>query len=334
MRYNFSNHFETLGKTAMIPSAVAAAAALGEETVQEAPSTPEKGKEKKPEGRWALLTGIGSFLLYFFGYLSLRFHLSVLGVDTGLSVLDERYLFAGAQFLVYLVTSAPVALVLALIARFLWQRISSRLRFGPQDAILWGIALSIALIQFVMRQCLPFTNLLLRPELPAPSWVQKLLLDDAGILQPLYFSVLLACIAGLVWLLLTAGGWEIRLWPPLNWIFAILVLIQFLLLPVTFGILIADQDVPRVTTMDGKEMLKPDVQAWRVWEGKDSVTFLVRHWDKDKETSRSLVTLANKGVEKTEISGYDRILRLLHGWPGDGATGDESRGKTEQGGKQ
>jgi hypothetical protein len=51
--------------------------------------TPENAspeKEKKPEGRWALFTGVGSFVLYLFGYLSLRFHLSVLGVDTGLSV--------------------------------------------------------------------------------------------------------------------------------------------------------------------------------------------------------------------------------------------------------
>jgi hypothetical protein len=31
--------------------------------------------------------------------LWLRFYLSVLGVDTGLSVLDERYLFAGVPFL-------------------------------------------------------------------------------------------------------------------------------------------------------------------------------------------------------------------------------------------
>ena len=73
-----------------------------------------------------------------------------------------------------------------------------------------------------------------------------------------------------------------------------------------------------VTTIDGKEMLKSDVQAWRVWEGKDSVTFFVRRWDKDHETQRSLLTLDKESIEKTEISGYDRVLRLLYRWPGQG----------------
>jgi hypothetical protein len=94
-----------------------------EDMMSESPSTKESEKEKKPEGRWALFTGIGSFLLYLFGYLSLRFHLSVLGVDTGLSVLDERYLFAGAQFLVYLLTSFPVAVIFLVIAGWLLRRL-------------------------------------------------------------------------------------------------------------------------------------------------------------------------------------------------------------------
>ena len=98
----------------------------------ENPSTKESEKEKKPEGSWALFTGIGSFLLYLFGYLSLRFHLSVLGVDTGLSVLDERYLFAGAQFLVYLLTSFPVAVVFLVIAGWLLRRL--RPAFRPESS--------------------------------------------------------------------------------------------------------------------------------------------------------------------------------------------------------
>lgn len=53
------------------------------------------------EAGWALLAGLGTFLLYLLGYLVLRPRLAVLGVDTGLSVLDQRYLFAGAQFLAY-----------------------------------------------------------------------------------------------------------------------------------------------------------------------------------------------------------------------------------------
>jgi hypothetical protein len=147
-----------------------------------------------------------------------------------------------------------------------------------------------------------------------------LLLDEQGALQALYFSALLACILGLAWLLVLVEATPRQKWPLsiLDCMLALLVLIQFLLLPVTFGVLIENQQVPRVTTIDGEEMLKSDVQAWRVWEGRDSVTFFVRHWDKDHETQRTLLTLDKESIEKTEICGYDRVLRLLYGWPGQG----------------
>jgi hypothetical protein len=281
-------------------------------------------KDKKPEGRWALFTGIGTFLLYFFGYLALRFHLSVLGIDTGLSVLDERYLFTGAQFLVYLVTSLPLALFFVFVARWLGRRFFRRFLHRPAHAIILGIVLSAVLIQFVMRQCLPFTGLLFRSRLPEPEWMQALLLDDTGALQPLYFTVLLAFILGQIWTLFQDARWKTWSWPAPNWVLALFVLIQFLLLPVTFGILIENQNVPKVTTMDGKEMLKSNVQAWRVWEAKDSVTFFVRRWDKDRETRRALLTLDKKNIEKTEISGQDHLLRALYPWPGVVRNGDLS----------
>jgi hypothetical protein len=283
----------------------------------ETPAPKEDGKEKKPEGRWALFTGIGSFILYFFGYLSLRFHLSVLGVDTGLSVLDERYLFAGAQFLVYLVSSVPLALLPVFLGRWTRKRLPAAWLRRPDRLMVLGIALSIALIQLVMRRCLLFTNLLLRRELPDPGWVQALLLDGTDALQPLYFTVVLACVIGLASVLVGNARRKARTWPFLYGVFALLVLIQFLLLPVTFGIVIANQELPRVTTLNGKEKLEPGVEAWRVWEGKDSVTFFVRRWDQDGcKVQKSLLTLENKGIERTEISGYDRVLKLLYGWPG------------------
>jgi hypothetical protein len=46
----------------------------------------EKGK--KVEGAWAAFAAIGSFILYFLGYLTLRFHLTAFGVSTDLAVLD------------------------------------------------------------------------------------------------------------------------------------------------------------------------------------------------------------------------------------------------------
>src|SRR5262245_64927825 len=70
---------------------------------------------------WTKYGVVGSFVLYVFGYLAVRFHLTAIGVGTDLAVLDERYLFAGARFLVYLVSSVPSMLLIILpIAFLLW----------------------------------------------------------------------------------------------------------------------------------------------------------------------------------------------------------------------
>src|SRR5437867_13076463 len=67
-------------------------------------------------GSWTAYTAVGSFVLYVLGYLALRFHLTAIGVSTDLAVLDERYLFTGARFLVYLVSAVPILVLVALPA--------------------------------------------------------------------------------------------------------------------------------------------------------------------------------------------------------------------------
>ncbi len=72
-------------------------------------------KIKMIGGVWATYTALGSFVLYLLGYLSLRYQLTVLGIGTDLAILDERYLFAGARFMVYLVSTVPTVLLLLLL---------------------------------------------------------------------------------------------------------------------------------------------------------------------------------------------------------------------------
>ena len=64
--------------------------------------------------KWGMITAIWSFILYGVGYLALRFQLTAFGIGTDLSVLDERYLFEGAKFLLTMVLAIPLA-VLAII---------------------------------------------------------------------------------------------------------------------------------------------------------------------------------------------------------------------------
>jgi hypothetical protein len=70
---------------------------------------------KSLAGSWTAYAAIGSFVLYFFGHLTLRFRLTMLGVNADLAALDERYFFAGASFLVYLVVAAANAVLAMLV---------------------------------------------------------------------------------------------------------------------------------------------------------------------------------------------------------------------------
>ena len=91
---------------------------------------------------------------------------------------------------------------------------------------------------------------------------------------------------------------------------AFLVGVQLLLLPVNYGIIIADKTIPRVANVGENDTSGEDNDAWLVWEGKEGVTFLVRKGNSEAP-SRSLITLPRKDVRKIEITGYDPILRTL-----------------------
>jgi hypothetical protein len=272
-------------------------------------------------GDWSKYTVVGSFLLYVVGYLALRFHLTAIGIGTDLAVLDERYLFTGARFLVYLVSSVPNIVLAGLpLAALAWgvHRLlpaGARARvcawvLRPARLTFLGILFAVLMIQFVMRQCFFLSDLLLARALPAePAWLVDLMLD--GRLMPLYFSALVAGCAvpiAILWALRNA---------PLSGpgeafgrgLLAFLAAVQVLLLPINYGVLIADKTLARVAWL-GDRTLKEGEEAWLVWEGKEGVTFLVRDGALKR---RSLLTLQRSKIEKLEIVGFDRILPTLFG---------------------
>ena len=150
-------------------------------------------KVKDLAGSWPSYAALGSFILYVAGYLALRFHLTVIGIGTDLAVLDERYLFAGAKFLVYVVSSIPIVVLVGLVLSVVvYAPVKGLLIILPQKATTWlqdrchgwrqwwtkpdrlawaGIVLSVVLIQMVMRQCFLLNNLLVAKEIPGPTWV-------------------------------------------------------------------------------------------------------------------------------------------------------------------
>jgi hypothetical protein len=267
---------------------------------------------------WAGYAALGSFVLYLLGYLGLRFHLMSFGVTADLAVLDERYLFAGARFLVYLAAAVP-SLVLVLLPLWLLTRLvpaGARARLAatwsaPPRLVWIGILWSVAWIQFVMRQPWALDNLLLADRMPpVPGWLAELMLRDT--FRPLYFMALVAACALSAALLRALWRPGAELAPPLRRMRALLgllVAIQALMLPVNYGMLVVDKTLPRVAAA-GPRALAEGETAWLVWEGKDSITFLLRSADGRR---RSLVTHERKQVPTVEVVGSDAILPRLFG---------------------
>ena len=301
-------------------------------------------RSEKPGHDRALLLALASVVLYGLGYLSLRFHLTALGVSTDLGVLDERYLFAGAKFLVTLGTTLPNLVLLAgVLAALLWgafrlvpqrqrETLSARgaqLRAwwsDPTRLALTGVVLSLGLIQLVMRKCFFFSNLSLASELPDdPFWPKRLILyqDDW---HWLFFAGLVAGTVLATWLLVAVhrrlNAMSRRLLvvdhetEPRSWLLglhilqAFLVAVQFLLLPINHGFLMAASKYPRVADPEGQIGLKSDGVAWLLCEGHDTVTYLVRRGPLGT-FDRHLVTLRRAEVKKIEIIGYDALMRTL-----------------------
>ena len=271
---------------------------------------------KALSGDWSKYTVVGSFLLYVVGYLALRFHLTAIGVGTDLAVLDERYLFTGAKFLVYLVSSVPNIVLVGLpVVTIVWavhsllpERVCAW-PMRPRRLVLFGILFAVIMIQVLMRQCFSFNNLLLARNLPAPGWLAWLALNDRW--MALYFTGLVAgCVVSLATL------WALRGSPVqgtmdvfARGLLAFLAAVQVLLLPINYGYLIADKSLARVASL-GNKPLEEREDAWLVWEGKEGVTFLVQNQEKKR---RALVTLPRDDVKKTEIIGFDRILPVVFG---------------------
>lgn len=276
-------------------------------------------------GRWTFYAALGNFTMYFMGYLSLRFHLMAIGVGTDMAILDERYLFAGAKFLVHFVTTIPSMILLILAPVLLiyipyrlfpdgirkrfrsttgnllekiwaWWSVSNRLVLG-------GIVFSVLMIQFVMRKCFSFSNLLLAKELPEPSWLSSLLLDEGDLIE-IYFIGLIAVTAISIGIFFIVQGKEMQTQFSrfLSGLLGFLVCVQILLLPANYGILITDKKIP-VVSMDFGE----GQEAWLVWEGKEGVTFLVR----SIQDGKKLVTLSRKDVKEIKILKYEPIFEVL-----------------------
>ena len=273
-------------------------------------------------GKWTAYAAFGSFLLYLIGYLTLRFQLSTYGVATDLDLFDEKYLFAGCRFLVYLVSSVPSILIVALVAASFgyvpWRltplaaRVRVRRWFAewcakPLRLPLLGIVLAVLFIQLVMRRCFAFGNLLLQNQLP-DEWISSVLLTSDGKLT-LYFSGLAAgtlLTAFIAWQGVARGNSMSGAGRFLAGVLVFLVAVEFLLLPVNYGVLISTQQLPQVAELPGDAKSADYQRAWLVWNSKETLTYFL-YGSQDR---RMLLTVPRKDAQ-VRIVAYDDIYCVL-----------------------
>ena len=277
------------------------------------------GAIKTLAGEWTKYATLGSFALYASGYLALRFHLSVLGLATDLSVLDERYVFAGARFVLYLMATLPSILTMvfpfALLGWLVSRAVPSTARsrvvavtVRPWPILCFGGAIALVAIQVVMRQCFSLHDLLLSSALPEqPRWLVCLLLRPDN--MPYYFDALVTLclipLASLNYLYRLQGmSGPLRAGRSL---LAILLSMQFLLLPINFGSVIIDKTLSRVTSATAL-LTNPMQTAWLVWEGKTGVTFLV--CDPGAQPCSLITRPVDKGL-MIAVIGADPIFPTL-----------------------
>jgi hypothetical protein len=281
--------------------------------------------------KWTGYAAVGSFLLYLFGYLALRFQLSFYGVDTNIDAFDEKYLFAGCSFVVYLVSTVPSVLILAFVLmvilylpyKLIPVGFRSRVKgwllqwaANPLHMPVLGIVFAVLFIQFVERVCYVLTgNVLLAKSLPK-IWIANVLLSNEGRLA-LFFAGLISgtMITGAVlFYALERQSVQSGLSRALVWLLGFLFAVEILLLPVNYGILISTQLLPRVAEISADKPLSNGSVSWLVWDSKDALTYLVR----DPGDQRMLVTVPSKDV-MIRIISYDNIICLLFSGnaPGD-----------------
>ena len=92
-------------------------------------------------------------------------------------------------------------------------------------------------------------------------------------------------------------------------IFGFLIVVQFILLPLNYGILSGTNFLPKVAPPSGLSATD-GVSTWLVWEGKNGMTYF-RYDKNNKENERTLVTIPKSSIPKTEILSYDHLLSDL-----------------------
>lgn len=218
---------------------------------------------------WAAVSALALVLVYLFGYLSIRFHHTAIGLTVGLHLFDHRYLFAGGRFLIFLLVHlCRLALVFVLLAAMFdltaeitpvagwFERSTSWLMaIWPGSITVAAYIATIAALVFVFRYAaapLRLSYLLVRSKseveqivnLPGMSLAVRTLGNNTTA-EACHFAILLVgtILSGLVASWLLGPGDLSNTHKLLGAALAVATTTQLVLLPANHGLLIADKTV-------------------------------------------------------------------------------------------
>lgn len=258
---------------------------------------------------WTTYTAVGGFLLYLFGYLALRFHITALGVNTDLGVLDEQYLFAGAHFVVYVASVLPwlalVALVILALGRFMVPKLAAAQALRKPAVLLWWSSiLAIGLFPFLNR-CFAMSNIPLAG-IPADLGFLSGVLKNGDLRQTAFLIGLLLAAGAVCGPVIAASRMAATAGHrTLFGIAVVLAALTALMVPVNFGTLILPYPADQTSSV-GKVALTEGQKAWVIWRGKDWVTYLVR-----SPQGQSVVDVPVKSLERVDVVKTDSLIDLL-----------------------
>ncbi len=239
--------------------------------------------------------------------------MTVMGVASGLESFDQRYIFAGARFLLYTTTGAPILLMFLLPISPIYPVLSRRLGFWPEHFWKWlttgsvrayviGIAVSVVSIEFPMRLCLQFENVLVKSELSGPGdslffvseWKKLLflfvLLGSIGVAVAIWRrGVSQADSGNAVWL---------------HYIGLFSIGVQFIFLPINYGTYFDQREVPRVRVTTSAGPALRDHTTWLIAEGPDDLSFFV--W----QGQGKIVSIPKRQITQVEIECYNDLLSV------------------------
>lgn len=238
-------------------------------------------------GLWGSVAALATVLIYAIGYLSQRFHYTALGAAPELTIFDERYLFSGARFLVFIVVeTVPLVALAALVsAAVIAVRRSGggegrERTSGPQPPTRKALALEALFLSVLVVLTMVFslkvvevTGLLFRSAAPGEPVAHRLTcmaLDPGDPYRLVHFKLLILLLAAALALAWRA---ETRQHPfALRGGVWFLVVVQLMLLPIHHGTLYADK---RLSELAGLPDLAAAGKVWLVDRGSSLATVLV-----------------------------------------------------------